>query len=196
MFARYVPRNSFSAWHDPSYDVIGQILGGSGSWNFQGGRKKDGRKAIEKMMTIDRLTKKIFLKNRRGYITPPPLCRRGLNQGLSSQGVITLKAGVSVSKSTIWPQASYVRGAGAEGERSALSGDAKGTYRRGVCVCMSLMFDRLSNFYRIKWNSVQQCASGLPWKDWTHRGPHPPPSWKSVVIPQWENAWPPFHWFP
>ena len=40
MFASYVPRNAFSAWHDPSYDVIGQMLGGSGSWNFQGGRKK------------------------------------------------------------------------------------------------------------------------------------------------------------
>ena len=75
---------------------------------------------------------------------------------------------MSVSKSTIWPQASYVRGAGAEGERSALSGDAKEPYRRGVCVCMSLRFDRRSNFYRIKWNSVQQCASGLAWKDWAH----------------------------
>ena len=54
MFASYVPRNAFSAWHDPSYDVIGQMLGGSGSLNFQGGRKKDGRKAIEKMVTIER----------------------------------------------------------------------------------------------------------------------------------------------
>ena len=35
MFASYVPRNAFAAWHDPSYDVIGQMLGGSGSWNFQ-----------------------------------------------------------------------------------------------------------------------------------------------------------------
>ena len=81
MFASYVPRNAFSAWHDPSYDVIGQILGRSGSWNFQGGRKKDGRKAIEKMVTIERLTKKIFQKNRRGgglHQLPPPLCRRGL----------------------------------------------------------------------------------------------------------------------
>ena len=59
MFASYVPRNAFSAWHDPSYDVIGQMLGGSGSWNFQGDVKKDGRKAIEKMVTIERLTKKI-----------------------------------------------------------------------------------------------------------------------------------------
>ena len=37
MLASYVPRNAFSAWHDPSCDVIGQMLGGSGSWNFQGG---------------------------------------------------------------------------------------------------------------------------------------------------------------
>ena len=54
---------------------------GSGSWNFQGGRKKYGRKAIEKMVTIERLTKKIFQKNRRGggcINPPPPLCRRGL----------------------------------------------------------------------------------------------------------------------
>ena len=28
MFASYVPRNAFSAWHDPSYDVIGQMLEG------------------------------------------------------------------------------------------------------------------------------------------------------------------------
>ena len=54
MFASYVPRNAFSAWHDPSYDVKGQMLGGSGSWNFQGERKKDGRKAIEKMVIFDR----------------------------------------------------------------------------------------------------------------------------------------------
>ena len=74
MFASYVPRNAFSAWHDPSYDVIGQMLGGSGSWNFQGGRKKDGRKAIEKMVRIERLTKKIFQKNRRGVASTPPPC--------------------------------------------------------------------------------------------------------------------------
>ena len=76
MFASYVPRNAFSAWHDPSYDVIGQMLGGSGSWNFQGGRKKDGRKAIEKMVTIERLTKKIFQKNRRGVASTPPVPAR------------------------------------------------------------------------------------------------------------------------
>ena len=72
MFASYVPWNAFSAWHDPSYDVIGQMLGGPGSWNFQGRRKKDGRKPIEKMVTIERLTKKIFQKNRSGLHQPPP----------------------------------------------------------------------------------------------------------------------------
>ena len=85
MFASYVPQNAFFAWHDSSYDVIDQILGGSGSWNFQGGRKKDGRKAIEKMVTIERLTKKdIPEKPRRGVggciNPPPPLCRRGLRK--------------------------------------------------------------------------------------------------------------------
>ena len=56
------------------------MLGESGSWNFQGGRKNDGRKAKEKMVTIERLTKTIFQKNRRGggVASTPPLCRRGL----------------------------------------------------------------------------------------------------------------------
>ena len=54
MFASYVPRNAFSAWHYPSYDVIGQMLGASGSWTFQEGRKKDGRKAIDKIVVFDR----------------------------------------------------------------------------------------------------------------------------------------------
>ena len=87
MFASYVPRNAFSAWHDPSYDVIGQMLGGSGSWNFQGGRKTDGRKAREKM--VERLAKKIFQKNRRGGgLHQPPLCRRGLSTG-QGQGQVS-----------------------------------------------------------------------------------------------------------
>ena len=30
MFASYVSRNAFPAWHDPSYDVIDQMLEGSG----------------------------------------------------------------------------------------------------------------------------------------------------------------------
>ena len=76
MFASYVPRNAFSGWHDPSYDVIGQMLGGSGSWNFQGGRRKDGRKAIEKMVTIERLTKKTFQENRSEGLHQPPVPAR------------------------------------------------------------------------------------------------------------------------
>ena len=40
-----VPRNTFSAWHDPNYDVIGQMLGGHGLEIFRGDVKKDGRKA-------------------------------------------------------------------------------------------------------------------------------------------------------
>ena len=44
IFAGYVPRNAFSAWHDSSYDVIDHMLGGSGSWHFQGDVKKMGGK--------------------------------------------------------------------------------------------------------------------------------------------------------
>ena len=78
MFASYVPRNAFSAWHDPSYDVRGQMLPRHRVLKFSGGRKKDGRKAIEKMVTIERLTKKIFQKNRRGVASthPPPVPAR------------------------------------------------------------------------------------------------------------------------
>ena len=79
MFASYVPRNVFSAWHDPSYDVIGQMLGGSESWNLQGGRKKDGRKAIEKIVTIERLTKKDIPEKPQGgglHQPPPPVPAR------------------------------------------------------------------------------------------------------------------------
>ena len=75
MFAGYVPRNAFSAWHDPSYDVIGQMLEGSGSWNVQEGRKNHGRKAIEQMVTIEQLTKKILQKNHSGSCTNPPVPR-------------------------------------------------------------------------------------------------------------------------
>ena len=44
MFASYVPRNAFAAWHDPSYDVIGQMLGGQGLEIFRGDVKKMGGK--------------------------------------------------------------------------------------------------------------------------------------------------------
>ena len=42
MFASYVPRNAFFAWHDSSYDVIGQILGGQGLEIFRWDVKKMG----------------------------------------------------------------------------------------------------------------------------------------------------------
>ena len=77
MFARYVPRNAFSVWHDPSYDVIGQMLGGSGSWNFQGGRKKDGRKAIKNGGNPTVNKKDIPEKPQGGLHQPPPLTCAG-----------------------------------------------------------------------------------------------------------------------
>ena len=80
MFASYVPRNAFSALHDPSYDVIGQMLGGSGSWNFQGGRKKMG-KSYRKNGGIRQVNKRYFRKTAGGlHHPPPPLCRRGLTR--------------------------------------------------------------------------------------------------------------------
>ena len=47
MFAIYVPRNAFSAWHDPIYDFIGQMLGDQGLEIFRWDVKKMG-KVIEK----------------------------------------------------------------------------------------------------------------------------------------------------
>ena len=73
MFVSYVPRNAFSAWHDPGYDVIGQMLGGSGSWNFKGRRKKDGRKAIEKWWHSN-VNKKDIPEKPQGLHQPPHPC--------------------------------------------------------------------------------------------------------------------------
>ena len=58
-------------WHDPSYDVIGHMLEGQGSWNFQGGRKKDGRKAIEKNGEIRTLNKNDILEKPQGGCINP-----------------------------------------------------------------------------------------------------------------------------
>ena len=44
MFASYVPQNAFFAWHDSSYDVIDQILGGQDLEIFRGDVKKMGGK--------------------------------------------------------------------------------------------------------------------------------------------------------
>ena len=49
---------------------------------FSGGRKKDGRKAIEKMVTIERLTKKDIPEKPQGGVasTPPPLVPARVNR--------------------------------------------------------------------------------------------------------------------
>ena len=47
MFASYVPRNAFSAWHDTSYDVIGQMLRGQGPEIFRVDVKKMGESYIK-----------------------------------------------------------------------------------------------------------------------------------------------------
>ena len=52
MFASCVPREAFSAWHDPNYDVIGQMLEGQGVEIFRG--RKNMRKSYDKMVTFDR----------------------------------------------------------------------------------------------------------------------------------------------
>ena len=47
MFASYVPRNAFFAWHDMTVMMSGQMLEGLGSWNFQGNTKKMGKSYIK-----------------------------------------------------------------------------------------------------------------------------------------------------
>ena len=74
MFASYVPRNAFSAWHDPSYDVIGQMLGGQGLEIFRGGCNKDGRKAMEKWWYSNGKQKDIPEKPQGAASPPPPPC--------------------------------------------------------------------------------------------------------------------------
>ena len=72
MFASYVPQNAFFAWHDPSYDVIGQLLGESGSWSFQGDVKRLAE-SYRKNGDIRPVNKKdITEKPQEGCITPPP----------------------------------------------------------------------------------------------------------------------------
>ena len=70
MFAGYVPRNAFSAWHDPSYDVIGQMLGRSESWNFQGDVKTMGGKLSKKSWQSNGYQKRKTAE--RVASTPPP----------------------------------------------------------------------------------------------------------------------------
>ena len=81
MFASYVPRNAFFAWHDPSYDVIGEMLGGQGFEIFREDVKKMGGKAIEKNGDNRTVNKKdIPEKPQGGGLHQPPLCRRGLRR--------------------------------------------------------------------------------------------------------------------
>ena len=68
-----VSRNAFSAWHVPSHDVIGQMLG-SGSWNFQGGCKKRWSVSYIKIGDIRPVKKKISLKNRWRRVASTLLC--------------------------------------------------------------------------------------------------------------------------
>ena len=70
MFASYVPRNAFSAWHDPSYDVIGQMLGRSGSWNFQGDEEKMGGK-LYKNCDIQPINRKDIPEKPQGVASTP-----------------------------------------------------------------------------------------------------------------------------
>ena len=77
MLASYVPRNTFSAWHDPSYDVIGQRLRvrvlkfSGGTWKVFGKLNKNWWHSTGK--------KRYSWKTAGGCINPPPLCRRGLS---------------------------------------------------------------------------------------------------------------------
>ena len=81
MLASYVPRNAFSAWHDPSYDVMGQRLWGSGPWNFQGGHKKMFGKLYKNLWHSTGKQKRYSWKTAEGGggVASTPLCRRGLS---------------------------------------------------------------------------------------------------------------------
>ena len=65
-----MPRNAFSAWHDPSYDVIDQMLRGQGLEIFRGDVKWWG-KAIENG-GIRPVNKYIPEKPQGVASTPPP----------------------------------------------------------------------------------------------------------------------------
>ena len=72
MFASNVPRNAFSAWHDPGYDVIGQRLGGQGLEIFRGDVIKMGE-SYRKNGDVRPVNKKdIPEKPQGGCINPPP----------------------------------------------------------------------------------------------------------------------------
>ena len=73
MFACYVPRNAFSAFHDPSYDVIGQMLGGQGLNIFRGDVKMMGG-SYRKNGDIRPVNKKGIPEKPQGGCISPLLC--------------------------------------------------------------------------------------------------------------------------
>ena len=76
MFASYVPRNAFFAWHDPGYDVIGQILGGQGLEIFRGDVKRwtESYRKNGDNRTVNK--KDIPEKPQRGVASLPPVPAR------------------------------------------------------------------------------------------------------------------------
>ena len=74
MLASYVPRNTFSACYDPSYDVIGQRLGVQGPEIF----RRDVKKCSVSYMKIGDIrpvNKKYIPEKPQGVAsTPPPPC--------------------------------------------------------------------------------------------------------------------------
>ena len=71
MFASYVPRNAFYARHDPSYDVMGQMLGGQNLEIFRGDVKR-WAESYRKNGDIRPVNNKDITEKRRGCINPPP----------------------------------------------------------------------------------------------------------------------------
>ena len=60
IFASYLPRNAFSACHDPRYDVIGQTLEGVGVLKFSGGTLKRWTESYIKNSDIRPVNKKRY----------------------------------------------------------------------------------------------------------------------------------------
>ena len=75
MFASYVPRNAFSVGHDPSYDVIGQMLGGQGLQILRGDVKKMGG-MLWKNGDIRPVNKKKYSRKTAGGLHQPPVPAR------------------------------------------------------------------------------------------------------------------------
>ena len=76
MLASYVARNTFSAWHDPSYDVISQRLGGQGLEIFRRDVKKMFGKLYKNWWHSTGKQKRYSWKTAGDCINPLSLCRR------------------------------------------------------------------------------------------------------------------------